>query len=75
MAEKTQAETSFIDQMTRKLLVELADKTLREGTPDGFGGLPDPYLEHALSKGWVSKRNPNQITGKGFGVAAAFLKR
>ena len=33
------------------------------------------YQSHALSKGWLTKREPHRLTAKGFGVAASFLKR
>ena len=33
------------------------------------------YQSHALSKGWLTKREPHKLTAKGFGVAASFLKR
>ena len=72
----TKSEAAFLDQMTRKLMVGCADWLLQH--PDGEfppGILPAPYLEHALKRGWVSKRNNQKLTGAGFSVAASFLKR
>jgi len=72
----TKAEAAFLDQMTRKLMVACADWLLQnpeEGFPEEL--LPEPYLEHALKRGWVSKRNNRKLTGSGFSVAASFLKR
>lgn len=76
----TKAEAAFMDQMTRKLLVNCANHLIRYpdgGFPTGEAGnfLPEPYHAHALERGWVSKRDPSKLTGKGFGVAASFLKR
>ena len=80
MAERTKAEEAFIDQYTRKLMVEWAKQSL------AFGSVNEPttadltsgmmvYFDFALSKGWLSKREPHRLTAKGFGVAASFLKR
>lgn len=75
----TKAEAAFMDQMTRKLLVNCADHLIRypdSGFPlSSTDFLPEPYHAHALERGWVSKRDPSKLTGKGFGVAASFLKR
>ena len=76
----TKAEENFIDQYARKLLVEWARQTL------AFDQINEPerldirqgtmtYFDHAIEKGWVSKREPRKVTAKGFGVAVAFLKR
>ena len=72
---RSKAEENFIDQCTRKLLVEWAKQSI------AFGGLSEPagarmiYFDHALAKGWLTKREPHRLTAKGFGVAASFLKR
>jgi hypothetical protein len=77
---RTKAEENFIDQYTRKLLVEWAKQTI------AFGSINEPtksdektgmliYFEHAKSKGWVGKSIPHRLTAKGFASAAAFLKR
>jgi hypothetical protein len=74
--KRTKSEEAFIDQMTRSLTVGWADHMVR--CP---GGVPlwervaPVYVEHALKKGWVTKREPRRLTAKGFQVAASFLKR
>jgi hypothetical protein len=50
-----------------------AEREPESGFPPNL--LPNPYKEHALSRGWLSKRDHSKLTGKGFGVAASFLKR
>lgn len=76
MAGRTKAEENFIDQYTRKLLVDwaytqtvnpMALKAVIEGRP--------VFVEHALKKGWLTKRTPHKLTAKGFSVATSFLKR
>ena len=74
MAEYTKAEDAFIDQMTRKKLVAMADSLIQDGLLV-IEVLPEPYRTHALERGWLSKRDPNKLTGKGYGIAASFLKR
>ena len=67
----TKAEEAFIDQYTRKMLVEWANLCVRgEEIPH----LPCHYFNHARRKGWVSKKSFT-LTAKGFQVAASFLKR
>ena len=77
---RTKAEEAFIDQFTRKLLVEWARQTI------AFGLINNPtkadiaqgttlYFEHAKERGWVGKSEPPKLTAKGFAAAAAFLKR
>ncbi|MBQ73221.1 MAG: hypothetical protein CMJ67_09995 [Planctomycetaceae bacterium] len=76
MTNRSKGEENFIDQMTRKLLVLWADHQVRY--PEG-GAVPSdtpiPYQDHALKKGWLTKREPHRLTAKGFQVAASFLKR
>ena len=77
--KRTKSEEAFIDQYTRKLLVEWAVHMILY--PDGSIENPEiryilnPYIDHALSKGWLTKREPHRLTAKGFQVAASFLKR
>jgi len=75
--QRSKAEENFIDQYTRKLMVDWAFHVVR--FPDGgvppVPGANGPYVEHALKKGWLTKRTPHRLTAKGFGVAASFLKR
>ena len=73
---RTNAEINFIDQHTRKLLVGWADHMV--AFPEGsvpLDGVTSAYVEHALAKGWLTKRAPHRLTAKGFQVAASFLKR
>lgn len=76
MDQRSKGETAFIDQMTRKLLVMWADHMVRH--PDGVVPIEKaaiPYVQHAMSKGWVGKKTPHRLTSKGFQTAASFLKR
>ena len=76
MAERTKGEQNFIDQYTRKLLVEWGDLCLKNGAlSDGGWNQHQVYLDHALTKGWVTKKVPHSLTAKGWGTAAAFLRR
>ena len=73
---RSKAEEAFIDQMTRKLLVGWAHHMVMH--PEGavpLQGVAIAYQSHALTKGWLTKREPHRLTAKGFGVAASFLKR
>jgi len=84
---RSKAEEAFIDQYTRKLMVDWAahmilysdGSIVKEAVQDDLH--PEvrydlnPYIDHALAKGWLTKREPHRLTAKGFGVAAAFLKR
>jgi len=76
MAERSKGEQNFIEQMSRKLLVGWAHHMVQH--PDGVVPLKDvaiAYQSHALSKGWLTKREPHRLTAKGFQTAASFLKR
>jgi len=72
---RTKGELAFIDQYTRKLLVKWADICIVKGDLTSAGETPAVYLEHALEKGWLTKRTPRTLTAKGWSTAAAFLKR
>ena len=78
--KRTKAEENFIDQHTRKMMVEWAKQSiafggLNEPTPADIKGGMMVYLDHALAKGWLTKRIPHRATAKGFSVATSFLKR
>tara|TARA_B100001094_G_scaffold282235_1_gene294213 strand:+ start:4023 stop:4310 length:288 start_codon:yes stop_codon:yes gene_type:complete len=80
MAERTKAEENFIDQYTRKLLVDWAyTQTVRPMDEDPLKSMHlhgrPVFLEHALARGWLTKRTPHRLTAKGFSVATSFLKR
>lgn len=68
----TQAEQDFLEQLTRKKLVDWCEQTLVQGS---FVGEPAICLELAVGKGWVSKNEPRRVLAKGFTTAEAFLKR
>lgn len=75
---RTKAEENFIDQYTRSLLVRWGDALIRSTTPamhPVIGGADEPYTQHAINKGWVTKREPRRLTSKGWSTAASFLKR
>jgi len=78
---RSKPEEAFIDQYTRKLTVEWAKQTSAWGqiNEPTKTDLKNPLLvacfEHAKAKGWVGKSKPARLTAKGFGTAAAFLKR
>jgi hypothetical protein len=76
---RSKAEEAFIDQYTRKMMVEWAKQSIAHGglnepTTPGKGWMM-VYFDHARAKGWLTKRTPHRPTAKGFGVAVSFLKR
>lgn len=80
----TKGQSEFLDQMTRKLLVEWCDKALRasEDTFCGDAASLGPYLAHAVAKKWLSvqqerhdKLHTYRILAAGWETAARFLKR
>jgi hypothetical protein len=76
MAERSKGELAFIEQRTRQLLVEWADRQLREGSLGSIHVTTiQVYVEHALYKGFLTKREPTRLTAKGWSAAASFLKR
>ena len=80
----TKAAQNFIDQYTRKLLIGWAHHQVTypmEGNPPleicgphqcSYGYAP--YVEYAISKGWLSK-DGERVLAKGFAVAVSALKR
>lgn len=74
---RSKAEEAFIDQYTRRLAVEWADHMVRHpgGCLPMSARIAPVYIDHALAKGWITKREPRRLTAKGFGIAASFLKR
>ena len=79
MTNRSKGEENFIDQYTRKLMVDWAYtlvSTPMDENPLRTITLGRPvFVEHALKKGWLTKREPRRLTAKGFQVAASFLKR
>jgi len=81
----SKAAETFIDQFTRKLLVDWAHHQITGGE---IGSPPPlevcgprqcaygykPYIEHAISKGWLSK-DGQRVLARGFSVATSAIKR
>tara|TARA_Y100000034_G_scaffold99782_1_gene122767 strand:+ start:34 stop:255 length:222 start_codon:yes stop_codon:yes gene_type:complete len=72
---RTKAEETFIDQYTRSILVKWGDHLLRGYDSPSHQIHEQPYLDHALKKAWVTKKEPRRLTAKGWQTAASFLKR
>ena len=77
----TKGQEEFIDQMTRKLLVEWCDTSLRNcaGGPLCICEAHAIYRDHATTKKWLSVKDmstgENKILATGWETAARFLKR
>lgn len=71
----TQAESDFIEEYTRSLLVGWADRCVRGLALDFNEDAEGPYVQCALDKGWLTKAKPPRVSAKGFTAAASFLKR
>jgi hypothetical protein len=79
----TQAEKSFIDQYTRKLLVYWAHHQISSPElPELLEPCPafqcayghQVYVDYAVSKGWLSK-DGKRVLAKGFSTASSAVKR
>lgn len=76
----TKAQDEFLDQMTRKLLVEWCDWSLRKNeTTLAIPAAQDVYRLHAEHKKWLSAKDGAtgtvRILATGWETAARFLKR
>jgi len=77
----TKGEEEFIDQMTRKKMVDWCELAVLNGDGIFTEGdcLGDSFVRHALAKKWValvSKANGEfKILSAGWETAARFLKR
>lgn len=71
----TQAESDFVEEYTRNLLVGWADHCVRGLALDFDADMSSPYVKCALDKGWLTKVKPLRVSAKGFTAAASFLKR
>lgn len=69
----TQAESDFVEEYARSLLVGWADECVRGLVLALDEG--NPYVKCALDKGWLTKAKPPRVSAKGFTAAASFLKR
>lgn len=77
MSERSAAEQEFIDQYTRKLMVEWCAATAATGmSPTAARIQPelDPFVQHAITKTWLAK-DGSRILTNGWLTAARFLKR
>jgi len=77
-SDRSKGEQSFIHEYTRNLLIRWADHCIRFGTlPKPSGTASDEaakvYLDHAISKGWVTK-DGTKMTSAGYASAAARCK-
>jgi hypothetical protein len=73
----TKGEEMFLDQYTRKLMVEMCRSQMTYGSPFqgpvGHRG-NEPFVDYAVKKGWLSKDMTRVLSG-GWMTAARFLKR
>jgi hypothetical protein len=73
---RSQHELSFIDQFSRKIMVELADVSVRfPDSPLPIGEVHPVYLGFIEEKGWITKREPKKLSAKGWQIATSFLSR
>lgn len=79
----TKGQEEFIDQMTRSLLVEWCDWSIRNtktpGDPIGIPEAQKVYRDYATGKKWLSAKDmstgENRILSAGWDTASRFLKR
>lgn len=71
----TQAESDFVEEYTRSLLVGWADRSVQGLALEFDADTGSPYVKCALDKGWLTKSTPPRVSAKGFTAAASFLKR
>lgn len=79
MENLTAGQKAFLDQMTRKLMVDWCDLAVRTSSPYIAGTPMSRYLDHAVTKKWLSAKDPetddHRILSAGWETAARFLKR
>jgi len=75
---KLTAEQDFLNEMSRKLLVDWCHHATITGSLPWANNpgmhIPQPYVDYAKSKGWLSKDGMKILT-PGWKTAAAFLRR
>ena len=71
--ERTATEMEFIDQMTRKLMVDWCHQFVCLGKFEA-GASGQEYFNYAQGKGWISK-DGSKLTSAGWATASRFLKR
>jgi len=78
----TKNEAMFLDQYTRKLMVEFCKSQMTHEDP--FKGVPgwmsrekaeQIFVDYAVSKKWLSVKEPRRVLAAGWATAARFLKR
>ena len=70
----TKAEHTFIEQFTKKLLIDWAHHQVTSPEiPEQLNG-HHVYVDFAVYKGWVSK-DRKRVLAKGFTAAVSALKR
>ena len=70
----TAGEAKFLDQMTRKFMVEWCHEQLISGNAPTIGSALKVYRDYAITKKWLSSKD-GKIVSAGWATAAAFLKR
>jgi hypothetical protein len=72
----TKGQLDFIDQHTRKLMVNWCDHALHTGTipKDNGTGRGIIYLQYAIKKKWIAA-DGTRVLAAGWSTAARFLKR
>lgn len=77
----TKGEEEFIDQMTRKMMVDWCLDAVGLANFSSGVGDDDPFIQHALKKKWISgvshtsDTHTYRILSGGWETAARFLKR
>ena len=70
----TKAEEGFVDQMTRKMLVDWCLLYLEHGVLPSDLMPENVFVAYAIEKGWVNTPL-TKVLSTGFNTAAAFLRR
>jgi hypothetical protein len=70
----TSGEAKFLDQYTRKLMVQWCHEALVSDSPPKIPPEYKVYRDYAITKKWLSSKD-GSILSAGWATAAAFLKR
>lgn len=68
----SKAEQDFVNEYTRRLLVQWCAYYLEHGEIPVVGD--NVFVDHAQNKGWISKKG-DKILAAGFKTAASYLRR
>jgi len=78
----TKGQQEFLDQYTRKLMVDICAEVLAQDIPEDVHRDHTVYTNHAISKKWLSYRGTLAdrqvalgVLSSGWATAARFLKR